>query len=73
MSRRKHQIVNSPIINLFYEVANLGRLERNASAGLKENLILYELFMVIIPNYFSDEEEHVYLELVEDTLASHLF
>ena len=72
VSRQKHQIVNSPIINLFYEVANLGRLRRNILRP-KENLILYDLFMIIVPRYFKSNEEHIYLELIEDTLASHLF
>ena len=39
----------------------------------KESLILHELFCVIIPRYFSEGEEHLYLELMEDTLASHPF
>lgn len=29
--------------------------------------------MTIIPRYFRKSEEHKYLELIEETLASHLF
>lgn len=50
----------------------MGRSKRNVLRS-KENLILYDLFMTIIPRYFRKSEEHKYLELIEETLASHLF
>lgn len=73
ISRREHQTVNNPVINLFFEVANLGRLKMNLQRSRENTLILHELFSKIIPRYFTHDEEHLYLELLEDTLASHLF
>lgn len=70
-SRREHQSVNSPIMNLFFEVANLGRLKKNQQK--QSCLILHDLFLTIIPQYFTLDEEHSYLELIEDALSSHLF
>lgn len=72
ISRRNHQSVNRAIVNLFIEVANLERSQRNISRS-KESLILYEFFSVILPLYFRNDEEYLYLELIEDTLASNLF
>ena len=46
-SRRMHESVNSPIMNLFFEVANLGRLKKNMQN--QNSLILHELFSTIIP------------------------
>lgn len=73
VSRRNHPEVNHPIIKLFCEVANLGRLKRRHVERSKESLLLFELFQIVLPKYYKQGERHLYLELIEDTLSSHLF
>lgn len=70
-SRHDHESVNNPIMKLFFEVANLSRLKK--SQQKQSCLILHDLLSTIIPQYFRKDEEHNYLELIEDTISSHLF
>ena len=72
IARRRHRELNNVIIDLLYEVANMGRSKRKMDRQ-NDNSQLVELFSIILPKYFDDRTIHEYFELMHDLLESHHF
>lgn len=72
IAREKHSELAHEIINLFYEVANIGRSKRKWERQ-NDNSQLVELFSVILPQYFTAQTMHHYFDLIHDIILSHHF
>ena len=64
-ARQQHSEVNSVIINLLCEIANIGKFRK------KNEISFFKLFAELIPRYFSSELD--YLNLMQDVLDTHFF
>ena len=72
IARQNHPELESVVNTLFYEVANMGRSKRK-SEQRRDNSIIVELFIIVLPQYFEKDRKHVYLDLMYDILESQNF
>jgi len=71
MARQNHPDLNKIIIDLLYEVANIGRSRQKRAS--QEQSYLVDLFSRILPCYFSPLNYHEYFELMDELIGSHHF
>ena len=65
--------MNKQVLNLLFEVANLERSQINTKRT-KESPVLVNLFLEMIPQYYKmNNEDQLFLELIEDVLDSDFF
>jgi len=72
IARKNHKELNNVIIDLLYEVANMGRSKRKVDRQ-HDNSQLVELFAIILPEYYTEDTAYHYFHLIHDLIESHHF